>query len=255
MRRRCYHEFDGLDPARRAMGHLIIKQDRPYQIMVAVILLTIMLSTTIWFLLDASHWAFIKSRVELGQETRRLWDENRDLDKENRRLNERIVMLERASQIDNQATADVHEEMKRLQDEIYKLKEELVFYQGIVTTTGSAEGLKIQGMQVDKLSEADHYHFKLILTHVTKDDIVAEGYIEITLEGMQDGVARELKLTEVLLNPQQDLSFKFRNFKRLEGNMILPGGFTPYRVNVRLQPKGAKLSNVKRVFNWSEMAG
>ena len=237
------------------MGHLIIKQDRPYQIMVAVILLTIMLSTTVWFLLDESHWAFIKSRVALGQETRRLWEENRDLEQENKHLNERIIMLERATQIDNQAAVELHEEMKRLQDEIYNLKEELVFYQGIITTTGSAEGLKIQGMQVEKLPEAAHYHFKLILTHVTKDDIVAEGNIEITLEGMQNSVARELSLTEVLLDPRQDMSFKFRNFKRLEGNMILPEGFTPYRVNVRLQPKDAKLSNVKRVFNWSEMAG
>jgi hypothetical protein len=237
------------------MGHLIIKQDRPYQIMVAVILLTIMLSTTVWFLLDESHWAFIKSRVALGQETRRLWEENRDLEQENKQLNERIIMLERATQIDNQAAAELHEEMKRLQDEIYKLKEELVFYQGIVTASGSAEGLKIQGMQVEKLPEADHYHFKLILTHVTKDDIVAEGIIEITLEGMQNSVARELNLTEVLVNPQQDMSFKFSNFKRLEGDMILPAGFSPYRVNVRLQPKDAKLSNVKRVFNWSEMAG
>jgi len=237
------------------MGHLIIKQGRSYQIMVAVILLTIMLSTTIWFLLDASHWAFIKSRVELGQETRRLWDQYRNKEKENKRLNERIVMLERASQVDNQATANVHEEMKRLQDEIYKLKEELVFYQGIVTTTGSAEGLKIHGMQVEKLPETHHYHFKLILTHVTKDDTVAEGGIDVTLEGMEGGLARELKLVEVLVDPQQDLSFKFRNFKRLEGIMILPEGFTPYRVNVRLQPNGAKLSSVKRVFNWSEMNG
>ena len=214
-----------------------------------------MLSTTIWFLLDASHWAFIKSRVELGQETRRLWDKNHNQEREIKRLNERIVMLERASQIDNQAAASLHEEMKRLQDEIYKLKEELVFYQGIVTTTGSEEGLKIHGMQVEKLPEPYHYHFKLILTHVTKDDIVVEGNMDVTLEGMQNGVARELKLKEVLLDPQQDLSFKFRNFKRLEGNMILPVGFIPYRINVKLQPKGATLFNVRRVFNWSEMNG
>lgn len=223
--------------------------------MVAVILLTIMLSTTIWFLLDESHWAFIKSRVSLGQETRRLWEKNRNLEQENKRLSERIIMLERATEIDNQASANVHEDMKRLQDEIYKLKEELVFYQGIVTTTGSAEGLKIQGMQVEKLPEANNYHFKLILTHITKDDIVVEGTIEILLEGMQAGAARELNIADVVLNAPLDLSFKFRNFKRVEGNMVLPEGFTPRRVNVRLQPKDAKLSNVKRIFNWSEMIG
>jgi len=237
------------------MAHLIIKQDRPYQIMVAVILLTIMLSTTVWFLLDESHWAFIKSRVAMGQETRRLWEVNRKLEQENKRLNERIVMLERATQIDNQAAADLHEEMKQFQDEIYKLKEELVFYQGIVTSTGSSEGLRIQSMRVVELPEPHNYHFKLILTHITKDDIVAEGTMEILLEGEQDGTVRELNIADIALNASLDLSFKFRNFKRLEGNMVLPAGFKPRRVNVRLQPKDPKLSIVKKVFNWTEMLG
>jgi len=223
--------------------------------MVAVFLLTIMLSTTVWFLLDESHWAFIKSRVAMGQETRRLWEVNRKLDQENKRLNERMIMLERSSQIDNQAAADVHEEMKRLQDEIYKLKEELVFYQGIVTSSGASEGLKIQSLRVVELPEAQNYHFKLILTHITKDDIVAEGTIEILLEGMQDGAARELNIADVAQTESLDLSFKFRNFKRLAGDMSLPEGFTPRRVNVRLQPKDPKLSVVKRVFNWSEVLG
>ena len=237
------------------MGHLIIKQGRPYQIMVAIVLLTIMLATSVWFLLDESHWAFIKARVALGQETKRLWEENRNLEQENQRLNERIIMLERATQIDNQAAADVHEEMKRLQDEIYKLKEELVFYQGIVTTSGSAEGLKIQAMHVEKLPDEHNYHFKLILTHISKDDIVAEGTIEILLEGVQAGTARELNITGVMLQAPLDLSFKFRNFKRLEGTMVLPEGFIPRRINVILQPKDPKLSTIKKVFNWSEMIG
>lgn len=237
------------------MGHLIIKQDRPFQIVVAVILLTIMLSTSIWFLLDESHWAFIKSRVALGQETKRLWDANRKLEEDNKMLRERIAMLERATQIDNQAAADLHEEMKKFQDEIYKLKEELVFYQGVVTASGSAEGLKIQGMQLEALPEKQHYHFKLILTHLGKDDIVAEGNVVVVMEGMQSGAARELNIKEVLAGPALDLSFNFRNFKRLEGNLVLPEGFTPAQVNVILQPKNAKMPVVKRTFNWSELTG
>ncbi|MGH8120175.1 MAG: DUF6776 family protein [Gammaproteobacteria bacterium] len=237
------------------MAHLIIKQDRPYQIMVAVILLTIMVSTTIWFLLDESHWAFIKSRVAMGQETRRLWEVNRKLEQENKHLNEQIVMLERSTQIDNQAAADLHEEMKRLQDEIYKLKEELVFYQGIVTSAVSSEGLKIQSLRIVELPEKRNYHFKLILTHITKDDIVAEGMIEILLEGVQDGTVRELDISDVVVSTALDLSFKFRNFKRVVGEMALPEGFTPRQVIIRLQPKDPKLSVVRRVFNWSEILG
>jgi hypothetical protein len=184
-----------------------------------------------------------------------LWEEKQKLENENQRLNERIIMLERAAQMDTQAAANVHEEIKKLQDEIYRLKEELEFYHGIVTSTGSAEGLKIQGMQVKKLPEDRNYRFKLILTQVTKDDKVAEGLIKITLEGLQDGAAKELNITEVLLNSSIDLSFKFKHFKRLEGSMILPEGYTPYRVSVILHSRNTKFPDVKKVFNWSEMIG
>jgi hypothetical protein len=110
-------------------------------------------------------------------------------------------------------------------------------------------------MQIDKLPLENNYRFKLILTHVAKSDMVAEGTVEITLEGLQDGVAKVLNLTEVVLNPAIDLSFNFKNFKRFEGTMMIPEGFTPHRVTVRLQPKDTKLSKIKRVFDWSEMPG
>ena len=237
------------------MVHLVIRHHRPYQILALVIGVSLVLSSAVWLMLDESHWSYIKSRISLGQESKRLWAENRHLEDENSTLRERIIMLERMTQIDGQAAAELHEEMKKLQDETYKLKEELEFYQAIMTSTGSSEGLSIQGMRIARLAEGNNYSFKLILTHVAKSDKVAEGTIEISLEGLQDGVARVLNITDVILNPAIDLSFNFKNFKRFEGNMMLPDGFKPHRVIVKLQPKDAKLSKIKRVFDWSELTG
>ena len=237
------------------MTHLIIKHHRPYQIVVLAIAISMVIFTTFWFLLDESHWSYIKSRVAIGQESKRLWTENRTLEAENKRLRERVIMLERTTQIDSQAAAEFHEEMKNLQDEIYTLKGELEFYQAIMTSTGSTQGLSIQGMQIDSLPVENNYYFKLILTHVAKSDKVAEGTVEISLEGLQEGVAKVLKITDVVLNPAIDLSFNFKNFKRIEGNMMIPSGFTPHRVIIRLQPKDTKLSKIKRVFDWSELLG
>lgn len=237
------------------MAHLIIKRGRPFQIFVTVVVLSLLLSSTIWFLLDESHRAFVVSRVALGQETRRLAMENHKLHEKVRRLEEQVVILERAAQVDQQAAANVHEQMKALQDDIYRLKEELVFYQGVVSATGSSDGLRIQSMRVVPLPEPRNYHFKLILTHVAKDDIVAEGTIDILLEGMEGKIPRELKFADIGIGSDLDLSFKFKNFKRIEGNLILPDGFTPHRVNIRLQPKNSRYSSVKKMFNWSEMVG
>lgn len=223
--------------------------------MAIAIVISLVISTTFWFLLDESHWSYIKSRIALGQESKSLWMENRNLEKENEQLRERVIMLERTTQIDSQAAAELLEEMKKLQDEIYTLKGELEFYQAIMTSTSTTPGLSIQGMQIDRLPVENNYRFKLILTHVAKSDKVAEGTVEITLEGIQDGVAKALNITEVVINPAIDLSFSFKNFKRFESNMMIPEGFTPHRVIVRLQPKDTNLSKIKRVFDWSELLG
>ena len=235
------------------MAQLIIKYHRPYQIVAIVIIFSLILSFGILFFIDDSHWAYIKSRISIGQQSRQLWDENSNLRKENEKLRDHLIMLERTTQIDSQAAAELHEEVKKLQDEVYKLRGELEFYQNIMTSTGTTNGLSIQGMQIERLTD-NNYQFKLILTHVSKNDKVIEGVAEIVLEGQQDDVTRVINVTDLIINSSFDLSFKFKNFKQFEGNIMLPEGFRPLRVMVKLQPKDAKLSKIKRVFNWSEIS-
>lgn len=237
------------------MSLLIIKHHRPYQIAIAAICISLVVFISIWFFLDESHWTYIKSRLSVSQQSRILYDENRRLARENAELKEQLVMLRRTTQIDSQAAAEVHEVMKRLQDDLFKARGELEFYRGIMTATGTSTGLNIQGLQVSRLPDEQSYHFKLILTQVAKDDKVAEGIVDITLEGMQEGVPSIFDITDLVITPSIDLSFKFRNFKRIEGNIMLPAGFTPHQVTVRLHPGDKNLSKIKRVFNWGDLTG
>ena len=235
------------------MAQLIIKHHRPYQIAAIIIIFSLVLSFSILFFIDDSHWDYIKSRISIGQQSRQLWDENRNLIKENEKLRDHLILLDRTTQIDSQAAAELHEEIKKLQDEVYKLRGELEFYQNIMSATGTSKGLSIQGMQIERLTD-NNYQFKLILTHVSKNDKVIEGTAEIVLEGQQDDVTRVMNITDLIINSSFDLSFKFKNFKQFEGNIMLPEGFRPLRIMVKLQPKDAKLSMIKRVFNWSEIS-
>lgn len=237
------------------MSHLIIKPHRPYQIAAVAICVSLVIFVSAWFFLDESHWHFIKSRISVNQQTRQLFEENRHLARENAELKEQLVMLQRTTQIDSQAAAEIHEDMKKLQDELFKTKGELEFYRGIMSDAGASTGLNIQGLLVRPLPGGQNYHFKLILTQVTKDDKVVEGTVDITLEGTRDGVSSVFNITELMVNPSLDLSFKFRNFKRIEGNIMLPEGFTPHQVTVRLHPGNQNLSKIKRVFNWVDLTG
>jgi hypothetical protein len=237
------------------MEHLIVKQRRPFQLLLAVVILSLLISTVVWFFLDENHWTYIESRHVAARESKQLWETNRRLIQENRKLNEKLIMLERAAQIDGQSAAQMQYEIRDLQDEIYRLRAELEFYEGIMTSARATDGLSIQGLYIEPMQEEQNYRFKLILTLVSKSDKVAEGMVEMTLEGLQDGAARVLNFEDLVLNLMPDLTFKFKNFKRLEGNMVLPEGFIPQRVIVRLHSKDKTLSNIERVFSWSETTG
>ena len=237
------------------MGHLVIKHSRPYQIAAVAISVSLVLFVSAWFFLDESHWNYITSRVTTGLQTKKLWDENRRLEQENRKLLNRIVMLERTTQIDGQAAAELHQQMKELQDEIFRLRGELEFYENAMATAGKTKGLAIQALQFQKLNLEEDYHFKLILTHVSKNDTFAEGSVEMILEGIQDGEEKSVNMREVLTTPLGNLNYKFRNFKRLEGNFRIPEGFTPRQVVVSLVSTDKNLSKIVKIFDWSGLIG
>jgi len=234
------------------MQHLIIKRHKSLLLVAVVIALCLLISTTIWFLLDRDRWVYIKSRYLAGEKTQQLWQVNRRLEEENSQLQKQLTRLERMSQLDTEAAAQLQGELQKLQDEVYHLKSELEFYQGIMASTRKSDGLSVQGMQIEPLGVTGNYRFKLILTHVTKSDKVAEGRIDIDVLGQQNGITKTLNIKDILLDNAMDLSFKFKNFKRFEGNIMLPDGFTPHRLTVRLHSKDKNVSKIERIFDWSE---
>jgi len=237
------------------MSHVIIKQHKPYQLAIIVIALSILVTLLTWFYLDENHWSTIKSHVSLSNETMKYMEEIQALQRENEELKERIILLERTTQIDSQMAAELQESLRQQQDEIYQLKGELEFYRGVMSSTSSAAGMNIQAMQVDKLPEDGNYRFRLVLTHVTRRDRVIEGKVDIRFEGIMNGRMTTLDIRDMSQDSVMDLSFKFRNFKRFEGNINIPEGFMPQRVIVDLHPKEKRLSRITKVFNWSDMVG
>ena len=234
------------------MPKLTVKSHRPVQWTVAIIALSALIALLTWLMLDESHWSTIYSRMDVNQDYKRLSKVNRELDKENKRLNEVVLMMKRASEVDKKTALLLQQNVQSMQDEIYKLKGELEFYQGIMDATRESTGLNIQGIHIESLPQEHSYRLKVVLTHVAKGIKIAEGKMNVTIEGMRNGEPSHLDLQDVTLDEGLDLSFKFRNFKRFESDLLLPAEFVPRRVLVQLQPKGVKQSNIKRVFDWPE---
>ena len=235
------------------MSRLTVKSHRPVQWSVTIILLSAAIALITWLVLDDRHWSVIYDRMNVNEDYVRLWERNEDLLKENERLAEVVLMMERGAKLDKETAALMQNEVQVLQDEIFQLKGELEFYQGIMDSTRESAGLNIQGIHIESLPQENSYRLKLVLTHVTKSVNVASGQLDIIIEGISSGKSQRLSLSEVAMDDALDTSFSFRNFSRFESDLELPRGFTPRRIIVQILPEGEKQSKLRRIFDWPEI--
>ena len=232
---------------------LVIKHHNPLHIFAVIVISCAVITITTWVVLDESQWSYIKSSLTEARKNKELWLENQTMSNTIVKLEDRIIMLERTVQLERQTIANLQAGMIKQQDEVYKLRKELEFYQGIMASAGGSRGLNIQALRIEETSQPRNYYFKLILTHVSKSDKMSAGRLSILLEGVQDGTPRTIDIRELTLSKSLSLVFKFSSFERIEGSIMLPEGFVAHRVIVRARQEGKKTtSEMERIFDWTK---
>ncbi len=189
--------------------------------------------------------------VRLKSERGRLDSQVESLEKHNHELRERVVVLEKSSEIDRLANLEVRDSYAALQNELLELRRELEFYRGIVSPGGEKAGLRIQRFELIPGSGPGHFDYNLTLTQLKRNDRYARGSIMIEVEGLQDGKPVKLPVTALASGDAPTLKYKFRYFQHFSGEMVLPDKFQPQRVIVRLQPRGkGQPSGVEVIQEW-----
>lgn len=232
------------------MARFVVKSHRPWQWAFSLVILSMIIATFTWLMLDNSHWSAIQARFQDNDARKILWETNQALEQENRELRERVLMFERTTSLDKQTAALLQDELKSMQERIYDLTGELEFYQGIMEAAAGAKGLDVHGIHIKSLSQPRHYGLKVILTNVARSGSVVEGEMELAVEGKNKGLTERLALAVLSSEQVSSVKFKFRNFERFESNIVLPQGFQPQRVYVELKPKSRRQSVIKKVFDW-----
>lgn len=233
------------------MSSLVVKNHRPWQFALAVIALSTFLASLTWLLLDRSHWDVILDRISENQDWKQLWEVNQAMEKERQALMERVLMLERTTDVDKQTAALLQKDIMSLQETIYILKGELEFYQGVMDATRDSQGLDLHGIYIEPLSMSNTYRLKLVLTHVAKSGVVAEGSIKLSIEGLLAGEPRTYALEELSSTDPLELQYKIRSFKRLDMKLVLPEAFQAQQVLVEIKPKRKNQVMIREVFDWS----
>ncbi len=232
---------------------LVIKRHKPLHIFAVIVISCSVATTAIWVFLDESQWSYIKSGLFEAKKNKKLWQKNQVMDDTIIKLEKRIVMLERTVRLEKQTITNLQKEIIKRQDEVYDLKKELEFYQGIMASASEVRGLSVQGLRIEATSQPRSYYFNLILTHVSKSDTMVAGRLTILLEGVQGNIPKTIDIRELTLSRSLSLFFKINSFERIKGSITLPEGFVVHRVIVQARQEGKKTNpQIERIFNWTE---
>ena len=233
----------------------IIKKYSPLTGWLVVILIGLLSSGFTWFMLSEQYQDCLRERASTIENTERINRNNTLLNEKNTQLQNDIIHLNRNIEIDKIKTVDLQKAIRSLQDESYKLKGELEFYEQIISAQTDTKGISVQGLRIEALDKPLHYLTKVILTHYNrKNGSLTKGVLELSIEGEQGDKLKKLSLKDISVRnpPEAELAFQLTNFKRIESAIILPENFEPLWITVKLVIKSKKSSIITKRFNWSD---
>ncbi|MAL99981.1 DUF6776 family protein [Hydrocarboniclastica marina] len=196
---------------------------------------------------EFQHKDFAKTRAVLAQQVG-------ELQEENTRLRQIQINLERGNHIDQQAILEAQRTISQLEKTVAQLNSDLSFYKNIMAPGEVETNLQVQRLLLSPVGEGRRFRFRLSLTQVGDNRSYIAGQAAVSILGQRGGEKEVIPLRDVTESIDEvGVAFRFRYFQDVEGEMVLPEGFTPSAVQIVAQAEGNKSARVERRFEWDEL--
>lgn len=170
-----------------------------------------------------------------------------ELESRNHRLVIKNAQLSTTSLIEHDAYVIANQSLIELQKKLLEQKEELVFYQGIVSPKDVELGINLQTFEVKRTGKNGVFNYRMVLTKRGKGAKKVTGSTKILIQGEDQNVRKEYLLSEIDFEKSElETEFSFRYFQVFEGAFSLVDGFMPYDLKVEV------VSTTKKVKSFTE---
>ncbi|SET78590.1 hypothetical protein SAMN04487962_1246 [Marinobacter segnicrescens] len=166
----------------------------------------------------------------------------------------RMVQLERASAIDEQALTTARNTIAELEGRQAALEADLTFYRKIMAPSEVSKGLQVDQLSLRQGRVEGQYAFKLVLTQVGDNKSYISGVVVVNIIGDRNGEQEVIPLRDLSGDVEElGVRFRFRYFQDVEGMLTLPDNFEPYEIQVVAKAEGNKASEAERTFDWRQI--
>ncbi|MCY4356458.1 MAG: hypothetical protein OXD01_02945 [Gammaproteobacteria bacterium] len=232
---------------------MVVMPHRPRRQFFLKAAVLIMVLANVW-----SGWFWINNRdlqnQDLAQAERAgLIAENKVLQQENAELKRQIAILDRGSMMDQHANEEVQGTIRTLRNRVAALEQDVVYYRQVISEETEDTGLVVGALDIGTTVEPDHYRYKLVMRQENADgDTFLNGHVNVNLIGMQDEEQVVYPLREVSKDVDQlDIRLRFKYFQNIEGELALPDGFAPDRIQIAAMSVEPVEKTINQDFNWA----
>ena len=188
-------------------------------------------------------------RSEAEQELSQLRENVGKLMQETASLRANVNASESKLQIERAAQTQLGRQVKALEDENARLKEDLAFFENLIPGEHRDNTLLINRFRVDPGALPGEFRYRLLLLQGGRRDKPFQGNLQLLVTLQQDGKGAIITLPEEGAAPAYKISFKY--FQRVEGTFRVAPGARVKMVQVRIFEGGSTQARATHSFSLS----
>lgn len=151
--------------------------------------------------------------------------------------------------IDRSEQQQLAAQMKSLEDENTKLKEDLAFFESLLPVDANSLGVSIRRLKAETVAP-NQLHYQLLIMQGGKGDHDFIGNLQLTVTVVQNGKSAMIAFPEATPSPASSpaasttstepdkFKLAFKHYQRVEGVLTLPDGAVIKAVQARILDKG-----------------
>ena len=180
-------------------------------------------------------------RGDARRELQRLQEEVARQERELAQLRARRTQNDRQLQIERAAGGDLAKQVKSLTSENAALKEDLAFFQSIMSATGAPGGtITVNRFRLQPEAGDGEYRYQMLLVQNGERATEFRGRLQFVLDVQHEGRKLVLVLPAEGDRESRDYQLSFKFFQRIEGTFKLAPGSVLRRMQVRVFENGAR---------------
>ena len=215
-----------------------------------IMVLAVLVLLLCWAMFDAGRQFTSFDKNGISHEIDQLSDFNNRLKGENEKLRTQVTGLQRQLQMDSTTRNNITERIKALEDKNTQLKEELVFFENLVSGKGKATGnIFIYYFKLKQGQAPGEYRYNLVLLQGGEEINDFQGKLAFTAHLWHDGKKVKMPLTGK--ESPEAFNLKFKSYHRVEKTFEVPPDAVVEGLEVQVYENGTKKAKSMRLVNLS----